>query len=186
MKILIRYQKKGLMRFVSHLDTERVWRRAIRRADIPVVITQGFSPKEKLEMGYPLPVGCESEGEDLIIDLAEPLPVDEIRMRLIVVLPEGFGIVSVTPYTHRDSLFQRTREILYQVQIPLNPPLLKGETPLFGKEGLGEIFREQTITIPVVEGKSKNLWTVLCEDLEISPDEARLLKVTRIGIQYKE
>jgi len=180
------------MRFVSHLDTERVWRRAIRRADIPVVLTRGFSPKEKLEMGYPLPVGCESEGEDLIIDLAEPLPrgpqcqigADEIRMRLSGVLPEGFGIVSVTPYTHGDSLFQRTREILYQVQIPLNPPLLKGETPLFGKEGLGEIFRKQTITIPVVEGKSQNLWTVLGEDLKVSPDEARLLKVTRIGIQY--
>lgn len=161
MRILIRYQKKGLMKFVSHLDVERVWHRAIRRADLPAVMTGGFSTREKMEMGYPLPVGCESEGEDLIVDLTESLPVEEIRMKLSGVLPEGFEIVKVIPYNYRDSLFHRTTGLLYRVS-------------------------DRIITIPVAEGKSRNLYLVLGEELKISPDEARLLKVTRIEIQYKD
>ena len=116
MKLIIRYQKKGLLRFISHLDVERFWRRVVRRALLPVTISAGFSPKEKIEMGYPLPVGCESEGEDLVLETLDPLPIPEVAERLAAALPEGITLVSVLPYQEKGSLFHRTSGLSYQIK----------------------------------------------------------------------
>ena len=116
MKLIIRYQKKGPLRFISHIDIERFWRRVVRRALLPVAISAGFSPKEKIEMGYPLPVGCESEGEDLILEMLDPLPIPGVAERLTAALPEGITLVSVLPYQEKGSLFHRTAGLSYRVE----------------------------------------------------------------------
>lgn len=163
MKLIIRYQKKGPLRFISHLDLERFWRRAVRRALIPVVISAGFSPKERIEMGYPLPVGCESEGEDLILETLDSLPISEVAERLSANLPEGITLVSVLPYREKGSLFHRTSGLSYRV------------------EGLSQ---EKRVRLPVESGRSPKLWEYLSREFNLSPEEVKLLKVTRIGVQY--
>ena len=163
MKLIIRYQKKGPLRFISHLDAERLWRRAVRRARIPVVISAGFSPKEKVEMGYPLPVGCESEGEDLILEMLDPPPIPEVTERLAANLPEGIMIVSVLPYQEKGSLFYRTSGLSYRVE---------------------KLSQDKIVTLAVENGRSPKLWEYLSREFNLSPEEVKLLKVTRIGIQY--
>ena len=163
MKLIIRYQKKGPLRFISHLDLERFWRRAVRRALIPVVISAGFSPKERIEMGYPLPVGCESEGEDLILETLDSLPISEVAERLSANLPEGITLVSVLPYREKGSLFHRTSGLFYRV------------------EGLSQ---EKRVRLPVESGRSPKLWEYLSREFNLSPEEVKLCKVTRIEIQY--
>ena len=160
MKRGIRYKKKGVLRFISHLDTERLWRRAVRRAHIPVKVSQGFSLKERLEMGYPLPVGCESETEDLVLELVEPLSLSEVKRRLGAFLPEGLGIVSILSYDKKESLFQRTKSLSYQVN---------------GK----------TFVLPVENGRSPKIWDYLSQEFKLPLERVRLFKVTRIGVQYK-
>ena len=160
MKLIIRYQKKGPLRFVSHLDTERCWRRAVRRSRLPVAVSAGFSPKEKIEMGYPLPVGCESEGEDLVLEMADPLPLSEAAERLAGVLPEGITLVSVLSYEKKGSLFHGTAGLSYRVN-------------------------GQMLTLPVEDGRSPKLWEYLSREFNLSLEEVKLFKVTRIGIQYK-
>ena len=161
MKILIRYRKCGALRFISHLDTERTWRRAVRRAGIPVAVSEGFSPKEKIEMGYPLPVGCSGEAEDLILELNQAVPEAEIRRQLENVLPEGLEIVSVKPYRHNSSLFHRTRELIYQAGT-------------------------QIFALPVENGKSVKLWEYLSRELGRPEEEVKLLPVTRKDIRYQD
>lgn len=168
MKLIIRYRKKGALRFISHLDVERFWRRAVRRARIPVAISSGFSPKEKIEMGYPLPVGCESEGEDLVLELLDPLPVPEAGERLAAVLPDGITLVSALPYQEKGSLFHRTSGLSYRVEMTLN--------------GLPS---EKILTLPVENGQSPKLWEYLSREFNLSLEEVKLLKVTRIEVQYK-
>jgi len=167
MKLLIRYQKKGPLRFISHLDTERLWRRVVRRARLPVAISAGFSPKEKIEMGYPLPVGVESEGEDLILEMLDPLPILEVTERLTANLPKGITIVSVLPYQEKGSLFHRTSGLSYRVEM----------TP----EGLPQ---DKIVTMAVENGRSPKLWEYLSREFNLSPEEVKLLKVTRVGVQY--
>ena len=162
MKLIIRYQKKGPLRFISHLDIERFWRRVVRRALLSVAISAGFSPKEKIEMGYPLPVGCESEGEDLVLEMLDPLPtIPEVAERLTAALPEGITLVSVLPYQEKGSLFHRTSELSYRAQ-------------------------DKIVTLAVENGRSPKLWEYLSREFNLSLEEVKLFKVTRIGIQYKD
>ena len=170
MKLIIRYRKKGALRFISHLDVERFWRRAVRRARIPVVISAGFSPKEKIEMGYPLPVGCESEGEDLVLELLDPsLPVPEAAERLAAVLPDGITLVSALPYREKGSLFHRTSGLSYRVETTLN--------------GLPQ---EKILTLAVENGQSPKLWEYLSREFNLPLEEVKLFNVTRTEVRYKD
>ena len=48
LKVRVNYVKGDQVRFLSHLDLTRVMRMALRRANWPVLMTQGFSPKMKV------------------------------------------------------------------------------------------------------------------------------------------
>ena len=63
----ITYQKTGPLRYISHLDLQKIWIRTLLRAKIPLAYTQGFHPVPKISPGWPLALGWNGLGE--IIDL---------------------------------------------------------------------------------------------------------------------
>ena len=63
MKIRVKFSKHGAMKFIGHLDILRLFQKAIRRAEIPIVFTEGFSPHMVMSFASPLGVGIESEGD---------------------------------------------------------------------------------------------------------------------------
>ena len=50
MRVRLRFSKLGKVRFTSHRDVARIWERALRRAELPVAYTEGFSPRPKLQL----------------------------------------------------------------------------------------------------------------------------------------
>ncbi len=78
----IRFQKSGVLRFIGHLDLMRYFQKAIRRANLPVRYSEGFSPHQVISFALPLGVGLTSSGEYLDIDLLEQLPESELLERL--------------------------------------------------------------------------------------------------------
>jgi radical SAM-linked protein len=72
MRVRFRFTKLGKVRFTSHRDVARLVERALRRAQLPVANTEGFSPRPKMHFGLALPTGGESLGEYLDIDFREP------------------------------------------------------------------------------------------------------------------
>ncbi len=50
--------KIGKIRFASHRDIAKVWERSLRRAEIPLVYSEGFSPRPKIAFGLALPTGA--------------------------------------------------------------------------------------------------------------------------------
>ena len=76
MRLRIRFQKLGKVRWTSHRDVARMWERACRRVRLPLAYTGGFSPRPKLSFGLALPTGAESLAEYLDLDLAEEATVD--------------------------------------------------------------------------------------------------------------
>lgn len=97
MRLRARYRKLGKIRFTSHRDTCRSWERALRRAELPVATTQGFSPRPKLHFGLALPTSHESLGEYLDIDLREgaEVDIDELPELLSTLLPAGLDVDAV-------------------------------------------------------------------------------------------
>lgn len=69
MKIRIRFQKYGVMKFIGHLDMMRYFQKAMRRADIDICYSEGFSPHQIMSFAAPLGVGITSDGEYLDIEV---------------------------------------------------------------------------------------------------------------------
>ena len=100
MRIRVRYSKLGKIRFSSHRDMARCWERALRRAELPVSITEGFSPRPKVHFGLALSTSHESLGEYLDIDLQEPegssVDLGALPERLTPFLPQGVVVEDVS------------------------------------------------------------------------------------------
>lgn len=94
MKARIKFRKYGVMRFIGHLDVMRYFQKAMRRAEIPIAFTGGYSPHMIMSFAQPLGVGVTSDGEYLDIELKEPIPSEDAVKQLNAVMVEGINIVS--------------------------------------------------------------------------------------------
>ncbi len=90
----LRLTKTGHARFMSHLDLIRTVERAIRRAGLPVALTEGFHPHPRMSFSPALPVGVESECEIVDVDLRASPGADDVARSLEGVLPPGIDLVS--------------------------------------------------------------------------------------------
>ena len=95
MKARIKFRKNGVMKFIGHLDIMRYFQKAIRRAEIPIAFTSGYSPHMIMSFANPLGVGLTSDGEYLDIELTEPIDSKEAVARMNAVSVEGIEMVSM-------------------------------------------------------------------------------------------
>lgn len=94
MKVRIKFTKEGPMKFVGHLDTMRYFQKAIRRAELPIAFSGGYSPHMIMSFAAPLGVGVTSTGEYFDMELTTTLPTDEISQRLNSQMVEGIHVLS--------------------------------------------------------------------------------------------
>jgi radical SAM-linked protein len=93
-RVRLRFSKLGKVRWTSHRDVARMWERALRRAEVRVAYSEGFSPRPKLSFGLALSTGHESLGEYLDVDLAAPVDVESLPARLTPALPDGIDCLA--------------------------------------------------------------------------------------------
>lgn len=89
------FAKKGDMKYISHLDLVRLFQRAARRADIPVALSKGFSPRPKIRFKRALKLGLESEAEEAVFELSSSVSLGGFRSGLQRQFPEGIVIKHV-------------------------------------------------------------------------------------------
>ena len=65
MKIRLRFSKQGQMKFIGHLDMVRYFQKVMRRSEVDVAYSEGFSPHQKMSFAAPLSVGVLSVGNIL-------------------------------------------------------------------------------------------------------------------------
>jgi radical SAM-linked protein len=94
MKVRVKFSKQGSMKFIGHLDVMRYFQKAIRRAEIPIRFTEGFSPHMVMSFASPLGVGLTSDGEYMDIEVLEAIPSKEAVDRLNRVMVEGMTVLS--------------------------------------------------------------------------------------------
>lgn len=94
MKVRIKFRKYGAMKFIGHLDIMRYFQKAMRRAEIPIAFTGGYSPHMIMSFANPLGVGVTSDGEYFDIELTEPIASDQAVKQLNDAMVEGMEIVS--------------------------------------------------------------------------------------------
>ncbi len=105
----LRYRRVGGLRFLSHLELLKLVYRALTRAELPLRFTEGFHPKPKIMFGPPLPVGVESDDEELDIFLDEERPPSVLFSRVAAQLPEGVNATEVVAVAHEAPSLQSER-----------------------------------------------------------------------------
>ena len=94
MKIRIKFRKWGVMKFIGHLDMMRYFQKAIRRANIDIRYSEGYSPHQIMSFAAPLGVGITSDGEYFDIEVNETLSSKEALERLNRTMVDGVEAVS--------------------------------------------------------------------------------------------
>ena len=116
-RLAIRYAKRRRMRFASHRDIARAFERGVRKADLPVAYSSGFSPHPKISYSGGAPTGAASEAEYLELALTEPRAPAEVQERLDAALPDGIDVIEVTELdAERGGL--RLEASLWQIVLP--------------------------------------------------------------------
>lgn len=92
MKVRVKFKKEGAMKFIGHLDVMRYFQKAIRRAEIDIMYSQGFNPHQLMSFASPLGVGLTSDSEYVDLILGECHSSKEMVDRLNAVMVEGFTV----------------------------------------------------------------------------------------------
>ncbi|MDO8518905.1 MAG: TIGR03936 family radical SAM-associated protein, partial [Deltaproteobacteria bacterium] len=199
----LRFSKTGDARFMGHLELMDVLKRTLGRLKIPVAFSQGFHPQMKISMGYPLPLGIESEWEFFDLELKEP--AENLMQSLNRALPGGVIILSAEPIDRGvPSLYSSLASVSYQAQMPSRGSLARfHEAVEFNwvreKSGKVKTFNlKEVVTIgpeefPIFKFKTKidpigsiGPHDVLTALFGVNQEELSRIGLKKIGVAWRE
>lgn len=117
----VRFAKRGRLRFTSHRDFQRAFERALRRAQVPVAYSQGFSPHPRISYAGAAPTGAASEAEYLELSLTARCDPAGLARALDSALPPGLDIVDVVEAS-AGSLADRLEASEWEIRVPQTRP----------------------------------------------------------------
>ena len=125
-KVRMRFAKRGRARFSSHRDVARAMEWALRRAGVPVSLSQGFSPHPRLSWIGASPTGAASEAEFVEIGLTRDLAPEDVGREVGAVLPEGLVVLDVVR-SGPGALADRIDGSAWRIELPgVDPADLRG------------------------------------------------------------
>ena len=98
MDVRMSFEKTGMAKFISHLDTVRCITRAMKRANVPIWFTEGFNPHAFLTFAMPLSLGFESLCETVDFRLMEEVDLNELEERINDALPVDMTVKEIYVY----------------------------------------------------------------------------------------
>lgn len=148
MKIRVKFSKLGYVRYVGHLDTMRMFQRAIRVAKLPVAYSQGFNPHSLVYFAMPLAVGVTSEGEYMEVVLQEEVTPEQVKESLGKVMVPGIKLLDVYAVEDKtDSLMSLVAAADYVLTLKLP------EAPALTAQALADKIQNSEELIVMKKGK---------------------------------
>lgn len=115
-RVLIKFTKMGEASLLSHREIMHCLERALRRSELPMTYTSGYSPRPRMSYSPALPLGVAAEAEYLEVALEEEVDIDEVRNRMNRALPVGVRVDEIqTLGATMPRLSRWTRYGLYRV-----------------------------------------------------------------------
>ena len=154
-KVRIKYAKMGVLKYIGHLDLMRFFQKAVKRADLDIAYSQGYSPHQLMSFAAPLALGVTSEGEYFDAQFNSLIPSDEFVRRLneqmvdgifvkdVILLPEGakkaMSIVAASDYII--TVNTKDKDVDMISGNSLKEAIFSKVPPLLEKESI-EVFRK--------------------------------------------
>ncbi|MBZ2175351.1 TIGR03936 family radical SAM-associated protein [Schnuerera sp. xch1] len=117
MNLRVKFTKENYLKYISHLDLMRLFKRAFRRGQMPIKYSQGFNAQPKLSIANPLALGIESIEEYMDIDLNKKIPEEEFIKIMNKELPEDIRILDVKYLDNKKSISSQIRWGYYQIKV---------------------------------------------------------------------
>lgn len=119
-RYVIKFRKCGYVKYTSHLDLLRIFKRSFKKTGLSLCYSQGFNPHPKMGFAQPLSLGYSSECELIEFETIDPHEPGEILKRLGAAMPEGLQLLSCNNFDGPvKSLAAEAESARYQVWIPL-------------------------------------------------------------------
>lgn len=175
-RIRMRYEKRGDMKLLSHLEVGKVFTRAFKRAGIPLFYSEGYHPHPKIAFGFALPVGMESGWEYLDIEIKGHVNnINELSSKLNIELPAGLKIISAEAIQPGSkSIFDIIDRVFFSVIINPNK---------FRRVDIEESFKnfflkEKLIVERIRKGSIRKIdIKPLVDSIKVSENENYMLKI---------
>lgn len=164
------------MKFIGHLDMVRYFQKVMRRANVDICYSEGFSPHQKMSFAAPLSVGVISKGEYFDIEVNSSLSskemikninaqnVEGVKVVSYKELPEGaknaMSVVAGADYFVYTDLFteEQVNDFYEQDEINILKKTKKSEKIVDIKPMIHEMkFNEDGIFMKVSQGSAANL-----------------------------
>ena len=117
-RIRVTFSRGEEVKYLSHLDLMRLWERALRRADIPLAYSQGFSPHPRISIAAPLPIGVTSSSELMDILFNKRFSPYYFIKAVGEQLPNGIDLIGVEQVAMQlPSLQSQVRKAEYCVEL---------------------------------------------------------------------
>lgn len=153
-RIRLRYTKRGRLRFTSHRDFQRAFERALRRAEVPMAYSAGFTPHPKVSYANAAPTGTGSEAEYLEIALTEPRDPERLRVLLDESMPAGLDIVEAVE-ARTSGLADRLTASVWELRLDgVAPEDVRRAVDAFEAAGTVEVQRRMKNGIRTFDARS--------------------------------
>jgi radical SAM-linked protein len=117
-RLRITFAKGEEVKYISHLDMMRLWERALRRAQAPLLYSKGYNPRPKISIAAPLAVGFTGQREVMDLILERPITPADLATSVRKQLPSGITLVEVEEvYAALPSLQSQVRSAEYRVVV---------------------------------------------------------------------
>lgn len=144
MKIVLKFSKGSPLKYISHLDLQRLFTRAFRRAGIPLILKGGFNPQPKMSFAQALPLGYTSRGEYLEVEVGEGYTPEMVKRQLAAQLPRGISLRRAREISSRyRPLMARVSSMVYRVKIISPRPIKTGEL----EKALAHMNKRKELTV---------------------------------------
>ena len=153
MRYALRFSKTGYIKYTSHLDMIRLFKRIFKRTGIKLQYSHGFNPHPKMSFAQPLSLGYSSMAEILEFETFEDIQPEEIMAGLKALMPAGIEILSCVRLPEEGkTLAAITEYASYIIKIPYIP------APDFDPKSLADAFMAQPeIVVQKPQKKTKVL-----------------------------
>ncbi|MGP3991137.1 TIGR03936 family radical SAM-associated protein [Streptomyces sp. 3N207] len=138
-RLRLRYAKRGRLRFTSHRDFQRAFERALRRAEVPMAYSAGFTPHPKVSYANAAPTGTGSEAEYLEIALARQRAPEQLRALLDSCMPDGLDIVDAVE-AHGSDFSDRLQASVWELR-------LDGVTPQEAQQAADAFLAAESVEV---------------------------------------
>lgn len=180
-RVRITFGKNDALRFIGHLDLAKLWERVLRRAEMPLVYSQGYNPQPKMQLASALPLGISSDCELLDIWLLEPVDLETLPERLNTVSPSGlrtYRVQEVPPRAPALQTLLHSADYLITLTEEVTPDLPQRIADLLSQEriererrGRSYDLRPLVLALEAVDARSFRVRLALGTEGTARPDE---------------